>query len=113
MPRQKEANMQKAPLTRRGFLRLGMVTAGSVIAAACHKALTGATAAGTSTPSSSAKISLGGNQDVWAWVKQINVRVDEGECEAVTVQVDEKEFKTQPEGKTFTAEVPLSGGENQ
>jgi cyclomaltodextrinase / maltogenic alpha-amylase / neopullulanase len=111
MPRQKEANMQKTPLTRRGFLRLFVVTAGSAFATACQKALTGIV--GTNTPSPSVNMSLGGNQDVWAWVKQVNVRVLEGECEAVTVRVEEQEFEAQPEGETFTAEVPLSEGENQ
>src|SRR5688572_19072758 len=110
--------MKKAPLPRRGFLRLCVVVAGSAIAAACQKALTDAIAVGTSTaipsPTPSVNMSLiGGNQDVWAWVKQVKVQVTDGECESMIIDVNRQEVAAQPNGEAFTAEVPLSEGENQ
>src|SRR5215216_1179865 len=111
--------MKKAAINRRDFLRLCVITAGSAIAAACEKALTDATAVavGTSTPAASptpsVKLSLiGGNQDVWTWIKPVNIRAS-GECEDVTVYVNGGEFEARPEGEYFTADVRLSEGENQ
>jgi glycosidase len=110
--------VQKAPLTRRGFLRLSMITAGSAILAACQKVLTDAIGVATSkpipSPTPSVKLSLtGGKQDVWTWVKQVKVGVVDGECERVSVRVNGQEFEAQPEGELFTAQVSLSAGENQ
>jgi cyclomaltodextrinase / maltogenic alpha-amylase / neopullulanase len=106
--------MKKAPLTRRDFLRLSLVTAGSVIAAACQKALP--EAVGTAVPSltPSVKLSLAnGSQDAWTWVKQVKVRVSEGECERVVIQANGQPFEAQPEGEFFSADVALLEGENQ
>jgi cyclomaltodextrinase / maltogenic alpha-amylase / neopullulanase len=100
--------MEKAPLTRRNFLRLCVITAGSAIVAACQKALTE-----TVTPLPTVKLSLGGNQDVWALVKPVNVKVSEGKCENVILRVNEQEIEAQPEEKSFTAEVQFAPGENQ
>src|ERR687892_2273825 len=115
MPRRKEATMKKPPWDRRGFLRLCVVAGGSIIAAACQKALT--EVVGTSTafpsPTPSVKPSLvGRNRDVWSWVESVKIDVS-GECEKVLVYVDGQEFEARPEGETFTAEVSLSEGENQ
>jgi cyclomaltodextrinase / maltogenic alpha-amylase / neopullulanase len=116
MPRQKEPLTEKAPLTRRGFLRLSVIAAGSAMAAACQKRLIDSI--GTSTvapsPAPAVKLSLsGGNQDVWTWEKQMQVRVLEGNCERMVVRVNGQEFEAQPEGQDFIAEVPLSPGENE
>jgi cyclomaltodextrinase len=92
-----------------------MVAVGSAIAAACQKALT--QVVGTSTPAPSpapsVKMNLGGNQDAWMWIKQVNVQVTDGECESMIIDVNRQEVATQPNGGAFTAEVPLSEGENQ
>ena len=107
--------MNKAPLTRRGFLRLSLVAAGSAVAAACQKVLTGSigTATALPSPTPSVKLNLGENRDVWAWVKQIKVGVSEGECETVILHVNGQEIETQPQGDAFTAEVQLTAGSNQ
>jgi glycosidase len=112
--------LQKIPLTRRGFLRLSAIAAGSAVVAACQRALqdlataTEAIATITVSPESSVKLSvLGGNQDVWAWVRQVKIGVSEGECEQAIVRVNGQEFETQPAGETFTAEVRVFTGENQ
>jgi cyclomaltodextrinase / maltogenic alpha-amylase / neopullulanase len=108
--------MQEPPLTRRGFLRLSMIAAGSAIAAACQKAVTEVLETSTPLPlpTASVKLSLtGGNQDAWSWVKQVRVGVSEGECERVLVQVNRQEVEARPAGESFTAEVRLSAGENQ
>lgn len=105
----------KAPLTRRGFLRLSVIAAGSAVAVACQKAVT--EVVGTSTPlappTPSVTLDLGGNRDVWAWTSPVRVSVSEGQCESVILDVNEREVETQAEGDAFTAEVPLSEGENQ
>ena len=107
--------MQKAPLTRRGFLRLSVIAAGSAVAVACQKALNNVV--GTSTPFVSAtpsvKLDLGGNRDVWAWTSQVRVNVSEGQCDSVTLDVNQHAFEAQTEGSSFTAVVNLSEGENQ
>ena len=108
--------MQKTSLSRRGFLRLSVIAAGSAIATACQKALTETIA--TSTPFASltppAKLNLmGGNQDAWTWIKQVRVRVTEGQCERVSVQSNGQEFEAKPDGDIFIAEVSLAAGENQ
>src|SRR5215211_7853653 len=113
--------MKKAPITRQTFLRLCMVAGGSVVAASCQKALqdiaTATRVIGTSTaspfPISAVKISLGGNQDVWTWSKQINVRISEGECERVLLRVNGQEFEARSQGEFFAADVRLSSGENE
>ncbi len=111
--------MEKTPLNRRGFLRLCVVAAGSVVAAACQKALqdiataTEAIASSTASPQPSAQVSLiGGSRDVWAWIKRVTVRVSEGKCEDVIVHVNEGEFEAHPEGEEYTADVRLSPGDN-
>src|SRR5215207_160830 len=107
--------MEKASLNRRDFLRLCVVGAGSVIAAACQKALTETVAFATSTavpsltPSVKVDIS-GGSRDVWTWIKQIKVGVSEGDCEKVIVHVNAQEFEAHPEDESFTAEIQLSEG---
>jgi cyclomaltodextrinase len=110
--------MQKTPLSRRGFLRLCVVAAGSAIAAACQKALQNIATetVGTSTvspsPEPGVKVSLtGADQDAWTWVKPVKVGV-EGECESVVVYVNGREFEAWRDGEYFTAEVNLSEGEN-
>ena len=112
--------MDKAPLTRRGFLRLSVVAAGSVIAAACQKALRDITPARetlptplpSSTPGSAEEVSLiGTDQDVWTWSKPVKVGVS-GECEGVVVYVNGREFEARAEGEYFTADVMFSDGEN-
>ncbi len=107
--------MQKAPLTRRGFLRLSVIAAGSAVAVACQKAVT--EVIGTSTPSAlptpSVKLELGGNRDVWAWTSPVRVNVSEGQCDSVTLDVNQRETEAQADGSSFMAEVNLSEGENQ
>ena len=114
--------MDKAPLTRRGFLRLSVVAAGSVIAAACQKALRDlasqtkviGTSTASASPTPSVKVSLTGtDQDAWTWFKQVKVGIAEGECESVIIHVNGQQFGAQPDGETFTADVRLSAGENQ
>ena len=94
---------------------MSVLAVSSVIAAACQKALT--EVVGTSTPSPSATpsvtLNLGGNQDAWTWVKQVQVGISEGECGRVIVHANGQEIEAQPEGEFFTAEVNLSEGENQ
>src|SRR5687767_327780 len=108
--------MQKSSLTRRSFLRLSMIAAGSTLAAACQKALT--PVVGTNTPFASpvpsVKLNLtGGNIDAWTWVKQVQVSVTDGVCEQVLLRANGQEVQAQPEGDRFTAEVQLAEGENQ
>lgn len=107
--------METPPLTRRSFLRLSVVAAGSVLAAACQRASTPvvltSTAAASSTPSAKLRVN-NGNVDAWTWVRQIRVGVSEGECERVLLQVNGQQFEAKPDGDSFTAEVPLSEGEN-
>ena len=113
--------MEKAPLTRRGFLRLCVVAAGSAIASACQKALQNIApeteAVGTSavspSPVPAVKVRMTGtDQDVWTWLKPVKVGV-EGECDSLVVHVNGREFEALPEGEAFTAEVRLSAGENR
>jgi cyclomaltodextrinase len=116
MTQQKEPITKKAPLTRRGFLRLSVIAAGSAIAVACQKALNNAVGTSTASPSPTPSVKLNltsGNQDAWTWVKQVKVGVSEGKCERVLVQVNGQEFEAKPDGASFTAEVKLSEGENQ
>ena len=110
--------MEKAPLTRRGFLHLSVIATGSAIATACQEMLTPTIAVGTSTavssPTHPVKLSLPGeNLDAWTWVKQVKLGVSEGECEKVLLRVNGQEVEAQQNGDTFTAEVQLAGGENQ
>jgi cyclomaltodextrinase / maltogenic alpha-amylase / neopullulanase len=108
--------MEKAPLSRRGFLRVSLIAAGSALAAACQKALTNAIETSTpfASPTSPVKLSvLGGNRDIWAWRKQVRVGVSEGKCESMIVQVNGQEFEAQLEGQDFIADLPFSAGENE
>jgi glycosidase len=111
--------MEKAPLSRRGFLRLCVVAAGSAMVAACQKALqelgTATPVVGTSTavpsPLPTTKLSLTG-ADAWTWLKPVKVGVT-GKCESVFVTANGHNFQAQPEGDYFKAEVGLAAGENQ
>src|SRR5687768_1277739 len=107
--------MDKTPLNRREFLRLCVLAAGGAVAAACGKTIT--EIVGTSTVSPSAtpavKLSLGTDLDAWTWVKQIRVGVSEGKCEKVILNVKGQEFQAQPDGDSFTSDIPLFEGENQ
>ncbi len=109
--------MEKAPLTRQGFLRLSLIAVGSAFAAACQKALqeiatpTEAVATSTSSPVATVKMRLTG-ADAWTWVKPVKVGVT-GECQSLVVTANGQDFQAQPGGDTFTAEVRLSAGENQ
>lgn len=107
--------MNRNLITRRGFLRISLVAAGSALAAGCQKALTQAVGISTALPSPapSVKLNLGENQDAWAWVKRVKVGVSQGECERVIVQANGNEFAVNPDGESFIAEVTLSEGENQ
>ncbi|HET6598064.1 MAG TPA: alpha-amylase family glycosyl hydrolase [Anaerolineales bacterium] len=108
--------MKKDLLTRRDFLRLSVIATGSAIAAACQNALTPipliSTAAASPAPSAKLRV-VNGNVDAWAWVKQIKVGVSAGECERVLLQVNGQPFDAKPDGDSFTADVPLSEGENE
>ncbi len=106
--------MDKTPLTRRSFLRLSVIAAGSAAAAACQNTPTQLVLTSTAAPSPtpSVKVDLGGNVDAWTWVKQIKVGVSEGECERVLLQVNGQEFEAQSDSDAFIAEVPLLTGEN-
>ena len=107
--------MDKTPLNRRDFLRLCVLAAGGAVAAACGKTIT--EIVGTSTvspsPTPAVKLSLGTNLDAWTWVKQMKVGVSEGECEKVILNVKGQEFQAQPDGDSFTLDIPLFEGENQ
>src|SRR5689334_15737787 len=110
--------MEKTPLTRRGFLRLCMVAAGSVVASSCQKALQTLTPevvpTGTASPMPSVRLNLmGGNVDAWTWVKRIRVGVSEGECEKVLLHAGGQDFEALAEEEIFAADVKLSDGENQ
>ena len=109
--------MEKAPLNRRGFLRLCLVSAGGAILAACEPALkdiaTATSVVPTLTPTPPTKLKLiGADQDVWTWTKTVKFEVS-GECESAVIQVNGREFKARPDGQAFTADVALSAGENQ
>jgi glycosidase len=104
-------------LNRRGFLRLCVVAAGGAVMAACQQSLqdiaTATAVIPTPTPRSITKISLlGSNQDVWTWSKPVNLEVS-GECQNLVVNVNGRQFETEPDGKAFTSEVRFSAGENQ
>jgi glycosidase len=114
--------MEKVPLSRRGFLRLCVVTAGSAVAAACQKALqdvatateavaTSITSTAFASPVPAVKLNLTG-ADAWTWVKIVRVGVS-GKCESVAVTVNEHKFEAQAEDDHFTADVTLSAGENE
>jgi hypothetical protein len=108
--------MEKASFSRRSFLRLSVITAGSAIAVACQQEM--APIVGTSTadpsPLPSVKFGLpGGNIDAWTWIKQVKVSVSEGKCEKVLLRMNGQDVEATPEGDMFTAEVPLAEGENQ
>ena len=110
--------MKKSLISRRGFMHLSVIAAGSVIAAACQESLTPTSAIQTSTlvpsPTSPVKLTFpGGNVDAWTWVKQVKVGVSEGTCERVLIQVNGQALEAQPEGESFTAEVQLAEGQNQ
>ena len=106
---------KKVSLTRRGFLRLSVIAAGSAVAVACQKAVT--QVVGTSTPlappTPSVTLDLGGNRDVWAWTSKVQVNISDGQCDSVTLDVNQREFEAQPEGNLFTSEVNISEGENR
>src|SRR5215218_4976555 len=109
--------MKNSPLNRRGFLRLCVVAAGGAVVASCQQKLQGlATVTAvvpTGTPLPTPKLNLGGaDQDVWTWVKPMKVAVS-GACQSVVVDVNGKEFETQPEGETFTGNVRFSSGVNR
>src|SRR5215208_7039679 len=109
--------MQKAPLSRRGFLRLSLIAVGSTVAVACQKALqtiatpTQAVATGTASPAASVKMKLTG-ADAWAWVKPVKVGVT-GECQSLVVTANRQDFQAQLDGDYYLADVRLSAGENQ
>src|SRR5688572_10825881 len=118
MPRPKKTDMAKHLISRRGFLRLSVIAAGSVWATACQNELQDiATATSLPSPSATAnstvKLNLGTNLDAWTWIKQVRVGLSEGECEKVVLQVNGQEVATQPDGDAFTAEIELAEGENQ
>ena len=109
--------MEYIPISRRGFLRLCVITAGGAVIAACQQALqdvaTATEAVSTLTPVSPTKINLiGAKQDVWVWNKLVKVEVS-GECQSVIVHVNHGEVEATPEGEIFTADLKLSAGENQ
>ena len=65
------------------------------------------------TPGQLLNIKLtGADQDVWTWSKSATVTVT-GECQAVVVSVNGREFETQADGEIFTADIKLTAGENQ
>jgi glycosidase len=112
--------LKKTALDRRGFLRLCAVTAGGAVLAACQQALhnitptTQGTPTSTASPEPTVKLKLGGgNQDVWAWTKQVKVQISEGECEGIILDVNGQQVEAQPQDGFFTAEVGLSSGENK
>lgn len=75
--------MEKTPLSRREFLRLSVIAAGSTFAAACQTMPTPTPGVGTSTaapsPAPSVKFSLpGANVDAWTWIKPVRVGVSGG-----------------------------------
>ncbi len=110
--------MKKSLISRRGFMHLSVIAAGSAIAAACQESLTPTSAIQTSTPvpspTSPVKLTLpGGNLDAWTWVKQVKVGVSEGACERVLIQLNGQALEAQLEGEYFTAEVQLAEGQNQ
>src|SRR5919109_2685876 len=101
--------MKRAPLTRRGFLRLAVIAVGSAVAVACQQKLQEiATATSLPSPTATAgptlKLDLGTNLDAWTWVKQVKVGVAEGECERVVLHVNGQQVEAQPEGDSFTAD---------
>ena len=98
------ANINKAALDRRSFLRLCAVTAGGTVLASCGQSL-------FSRGSERVKL-VASDQDAWTWVKPVTVEVSD-ECERVVVYANGQPFEAQPEGAGFTAEVRLSGGENE
>jgi cyclomaltodextrinase / maltogenic alpha-amylase / neopullulanase len=108
--------MENASLNRRGFLRVCAVTAGGAFLAACQQVLQDMAVVTevipSSTPGQLPSIQLiGADQDVWTWIKRVKVAVT-GECQDVVVNVNGREFESQPEGETFAAEVKLSADEN-
>jgi glycosidase len=107
--------MEKSPLTRRDFLRLSVIAAGSAVAATCQNMPTQIVLTSTAVPSStpSVRLNLGGNVEAWTWVKQVHVGVSEGECERVLLRLNGQEIQTEPQGDSFAGEVQLTGGENQ
>ena len=118
MPRPKKASMKKPLLSRRGFLRLSVIAAGSVWATACQNELQDiATATSMPSPSATAnstvKLNLGTNLDAWTWVKRVRVGLSEGECEKILLQVNGQEVEAQPDGDAFTAEIELSEGKTR
>lgn len=102
-------------ISRRGFLRLSAITAGSAIATACQARLT--EAVGTKTPSPSptpsVQMALGGNQDAWTWVKQVKVGVPPEACDGVKLKINEQEVEARPDGGTYLADVSLAPGDNE
>jgi hypothetical protein len=116
MPLPKKRRLEKAPINRREFLHLSLVAGGSVILAACQEADSGiatatkavATSTASPSPVPPVKVSLiGSDQEVWAWVKQVKVKVT-GKCERLIVTANGQEFESQPDGEDFTAEIRLS-----
>ncbi len=96
--------MPKASLDRRSFLRLCTVTAGGAVLASCQQELFGR---------GSERVRVrGADQDAWAWTKPVTVEVSD-ECERVVVYANDQAFEAQPDGGQYTAEVRLSGGENE
>ena len=118
MPREKKPNNERNPLSRRGFLRLSVIAAGSAVVTACEQRLQEiATATSlplpTATVGPSVKFNLGTNVDAWTWVKQVKVGVSEGECEKVIIHANGQQVEAQPESESFVAEIQLAEGENQ
>lgn len=96
--------MHKASLDRRSFLRLCTVTAGGAVLASCQQSLF---AGGRE------RVRLiGADQDVWTWMKPVTVEVSD-ECERVIVYANGEPFEAQPDGGGFTAEIRLSGRDNE
>ncbi|HSL46818.1 MAG TPA: alpha-amylase family glycosyl hydrolase [Anaerolineales bacterium] len=116
MQPKKVASVEKASLDRRSFLRLCAVTAGGAVVAACQQRLQNVNPTATASLALEPAVKIdvaGGDQDAWAWVKQVKVGVSEGECESVIVHANGQEFAARPEEDSFVAQVQLAEGENQ
>jgi hypothetical protein len=111
--------MHKAPLPldRRSFLRLCVLAAGGTFLTACQQALDEMSVATdvllSPTPGWNPSLSIKGlDQDIWTWVKPVRVVVS-GECEAVIIRVNGREFAATQAGDEFIANVELTSGENR
>jgi cyclomaltodextrinase / maltogenic alpha-amylase / neopullulanase len=122
--------MMANALSRRGFLRICLLSAGTTLTAACQSSVTRPipTIEGTeilaSLPTMTPPLSTtqlgsrviwsGGDAEIWAWNRRVRGTLENpGVCQAVLIERDGRRLQAKVEGTGFSVDIPVLEGDNQ